>query len=441
MKKIKLYQIIAVLMLAINCLHPQHLYTQTNIQIKNDHFKIIGLNDDFNVNYKGDIKVADDDKSIRSISSGGYIEIEKRTFGNSRRLNIYPNSEGKIIYEYEEGSKKVNFEPEGRKWMEEILPDIIRNSGIDIEGRVNRFYSKGGVKAVLNEIESIGSDFISAKYFKVLIGNLKLNENEYKQAISAVPEMVSSDFERSNIFQQSRDIYINSNSLTEAYLSAVSKISSDFEKARVLKSLRIDSFNEIQLNNYLITTNSINSDFEKSNVIKYMLSKQLLNETTFFSAVRVTDNIRSDFEKSNCFRLMLSKSPNEKVLAEIFRAVSRMSSDFEKGNILRNASDKIKPGTPSIEPLFDAINSMSSDFEHANVLKSLIRSANGDEAMYINILRSAADISSDFEKSNVLTLAASRMPRTDKVNDEYVKAAKTINSSFEFGNVMKAFHK
>jgi hypothetical protein len=433
-------RIAAGLLLVIFCVQIIPSKAQNCVTITNNRIRIDGILDDYVVNINGRIEVADDDKSLKSISSWGSLEIIKKTFGNSRKLKMYPAPDGSIVYEYYEGASKEKFEPEGRKWMQEILPSIIRSSGIDIEGRVKRFYRKGGVKAVLDEIELIESDFISAKYFAVLIRQEKLTESEYKQAILALPEKISSDFEKSNVFNQVSDYYIGTNALTESFLYAVSKISSDFEKARVLKTMRIADFNEIQQNYYLSCTNSISSDFEKSNVITYMLSRQELTDNTFISLVRVTDNISSDFEKSNNFKKMLAKSPNEKILSEIFHAISKMSSDFEKGNVLKIASTKIKPGGPSIPAYFDAINSMTSDFERSAVLKSIIKNHRSDEDLYIRIFNSTANLSSDFEKSNVLTNAASHMPKTEKLKAEYIKTAKTISSSHEFGNVMRAIY-
>ncbi len=50
------------------------------------------------VKYDGVIRISNDDKSIKSISSGGYLKISVRTFGNSRELLINSNSGGRAIY-------------------------------------------------------------------------------------------------------------------------------------------------------------------------------------------------------------------------------------------------------------------------------------------------------------------------------------------------------
>lgn len=438
MKRIVKQQFWGMLLFALVAWHPIPLNSQTYVQFGRNKHVFDGILNDYRVNFRGNIKVADNDRDIVSISEDGYLEIEKKTFGNNRKLKIYPVSDGKLVYEYFEGLKKINFEPVGRKWMEEILPDIVRSTGIDIEGRVARIYKKGGINAILTEIGSIKSDFIAAKYFRVLIKQEKLTEKDNMQAIMAVPVLVNSDFERAGILIETGKYYIGGNALSEAFFISCAKISSDFEKGRVLKSLNISGFNENQQAAYIKAGSYINSDFEKANVFRFLFSKTEVSPKAFVYAAEVVSGMNSDFEKGNVFKVMLTKTTGDNELIAVFKAVSGMSSDFEKGNVLKIGSKKINPASRALEAYFDAINTMNSDFEQANVLKSIINQNNGDDALFIRIFVSAAGLNSDFEKSNVLLSAAGKMPKTEKVKEEYIKTAKTISSSYEFGRVMKA---
>ena len=87
---------------------------------------------DMKIEHKGDIRVSDDDKKIISISSGGYLKIYKKTFGNKRGIEI-KSENGKLHSVYYSGNKKLAFEPEGSEWLAEILPEVIRKTGIDAE--------------------------------------------------------------------------------------------------------------------------------------------------------------------------------------------------------------------------------------------------------------------------------------------------------------------
>ena len=124
---------------------------------KNDNQKIVfnrgGLSS-FNVETRGKIELSDDDKDIKSMSPDGYLEITKTVFGSKRTIVVSPQGNG-LKREYYEGRTAVAFEPEGRKWLSEILPEILRSTTIGAESRVNRFYKQGGTKGVLDEITKL----------------------------------------------------------------------------------------------------------------------------------------------------------------------------------------------------------------------------------------------------------------------------------------------
>src|SRR6478609_5763110 len=112
----------------------------------------------FNVEMRGKIDVTDDDKDIKSISPDGYLEISKVTFGSKRSIVITPEGSG-IKREYYEGREKLAFEPEGKKWLGEILPELVRSTTIAAESRVNRYYKQGGVNGVLEEIGRLDGSY------------------------------------------------------------------------------------------------------------------------------------------------------------------------------------------------------------------------------------------------------------------------------------------
>ena len=75
----------------------------------------------YEIQVKGDIKVNNDDTGIESISPGGSLKISKKTFGNKRTLIIESNSKGVLKYEYYEGRTEVPYDPEGKKWLADVV--------------------------------------------------------------------------------------------------------------------------------------------------------------------------------------------------------------------------------------------------------------------------------------------------------------------------------
>lgn len=131
-----------MVMLLLTTTVVEHYGQDTNIHDRN---KIVIRNrsgfSSFDVEVRGKVELTDDDKDIKSMSPDGYLEVRKTVFGSRRALVISPDGGG-LKKEYYEGRTKVAFEPAGRQWMAEILPELVRSTTIGAESRVERFFKK-----------------------------------------------------------------------------------------------------------------------------------------------------------------------------------------------------------------------------------------------------------------------------------------------------------
>src|SRR5260221_11389183 len=77
----------------------------------------------FNVEIRGKIELTDDDRDIKSMSSDGYLEINKTAFASKRTLIVTPQGSA-LKREDSEGRTSVPFELEVRKWMNDTSPEL-----------------------------------------------------------------------------------------------------------------------------------------------------------------------------------------------------------------------------------------------------------------------------------------------------------------------------
>ena len=85
---------------------------------------------DFKIEMRGKIELSDDDKDIKSISNDGYLEISKTVFGSKRSILIESLGDGRVKKEYYEGRSLKPWDPNGKEWLAEILPEVVRSSTI-----------------------------------------------------------------------------------------------------------------------------------------------------------------------------------------------------------------------------------------------------------------------------------------------------------------------
>src|SRR5258706_15557028 len=168
----------------------------------------------FNIEIRGKIELTDDDKDIKSMSPDGYLEINKTAFGSKRTLVITPQGNA-LKREYYEGRTAIPFEPEGRKWMNEILPELVRTTTIGAEARVNRFLKQGGVNAVLDEVNRLESDYVKAHYANALMA-LNIPVKDYAMIVSKVAGTIDSDYYLAEFLQKNLSKFLVNRESTDA---------------------------------------------------------------------------------------------------------------------------------------------------------------------------------------------------------------------------------
>src|SRR5690606_5695486 len=180
----------------------------------------------------GKITVAEDEKSISSISPGGYLKIQRTTFGNSRSLFI-TSKNGSLDYEYKEGGRTKPFEPDGRVWLSEMLPELLNTSTIAADSRVDRLYGRGGTKAVLGILPQLKGDHVKSSYLAIL-----MKKNLNKADVIAVIDAVSSNLDSDHIkLEEYKNIPASYFEDTDQLTKVVSNLDSDHFKAQLLKPI------------------------------------------------------------------------------------------------------------------------------------------------------------------------------------------------------------
>ena len=271
---------------------------KTTISIKN------GLGNNFAIEYKGEITLSDDDTDVVAISDGGYMEIKKAAFGSRRRISIEPDNSGKLIKKYYVGSSQRNFDAEGRKWLSEILLEVVRTTTLGSEKRVNRLYKQGGAYKVLTEVDKISSNHVKSRYIKLLL-NKKLSEKDLLRVLDEV-DHIDSDHHRASILKENTAAFLAYEATTGAYIRTTGGIDSDHHKASVLKrSIDDGNISDTQMKTLFAIADDIDSDHHKASVLQTVLSHRSLNGNTLKLLLNTSRNIDSDHHKASVLKSTL----------------------------------------------------------------------------------------------------------------------------------------
>lgn len=306
---------------------------------------------EFEVTYKGIITLTNDDKDIKSMTPGSELVITQSSFGNKRKLEIKADSKGSISRKYFEGKKQGNYAEEGQEWLESLMDELIVKTGIGGRERALRIYHEKGMRAALEEAENIkngdsysthivilgfyntiirSSNDNAYLYYKVLLDNVKMNDNELKDFIEALSQ-VRSNSTKGSLLRYILNTYELSSVLMEEFLETTASLDYNTERGNTLRAFQAKY--PIDMKNYrdyfnVIDGMSINS--EKGNVLKPLLKNQKLEPEVFNRLCNSVLEFTNDSEKAAVLRVASQYIPSDSESKETFlRTVQSLGSPYE----------------------------------------------------------------------------------------------------------------
>ena len=397
----------------------------------------------FELEFKGDITISNDDKDIVGISKGGFIEIRKSSFGNRRRIVIEANSNGQLTKSYYVGRSEKNYNTEGKAWLAEILPEVVRTTTIGAESRVKRFYTKGGAAAVLSEIGNIKSDYVKSAYFKLLLKN-KLSTSELVSLIKRAGLEIKSDHYLSGILQENQKAFLANDKTVTAYIQAAKSIQSDHYVTNVLKKVINDgSINDDQMGALLEISKDVKSDHYVTQILKEIMDKRTLNAKNTLKIIELSKDIKSDHYKTEVLKKVIGKkSLSSEAYTAFMSTLEDVKSDHYTTEVIKKLLDtKLDGKTGSLVSLLILVDKNVTSDHYSMVIFKKLATQQLSEDQLIVTLNAATTINSDHYLSETL-LAFSRSVNSasEKVKQAYKNTAKSIGSDSYYGKAIKALN-
>jgi hypothetical protein len=428
---------------------------------------------EFNMEVRGKIEVTDDDKDIKSMSDDGYLEINKTVFGSRRTIIIEALGDGKLQKEYYEGRTKMDWEANGKKWLAEILPEIVRNSTLGAEGRVVRFFKAGGVNAVLNEIEKMESDHTKTHYANLLMKQ-PVQVKDYGAIVNMAGQEIDSDHYITEFLKNHVSKFMQDKEATTAVFGATRRMESDHYKTVLIKeALRsqaasldnvkiiLQATSEMESDHYITevltsllkqtnltdaviaeliaTTNAVESDHYRSVVLTRVLDKEGLSNTSFNRAIESLRHIESDHYISETIKHLLNNKLSEENQALLLTALSSIESDHYHTEVLRALLNKQNLSEQQFAKVMERCGDMESDHYVTVVLQHALGTPNINDAKVISVLNATKKMDSDHYIAVVLVEAASKVKgAAAPVKEAFREAARNINSEVYYGKALKS---
>ncbi|MEM7084929.1 MAG: hypothetical protein AAF489_02025 [Bacteroidota bacterium] len=396
---------------------------------------------DFKIEYEGEFTLSNDDKDITAITQGGFIEITKSSFGNRRRILIESDRNGTLIRKFYVGSSEKSYLPEGKAWLAEILPEVVRSSGIAAKSRVARFYSSGGANGVLREIQKLESDYVKSIYFRLLLEN-NLNNSELISVIRASGKEIESDHYLAEILKSNQKAFLANRETINAYIEASASLESDHYVTNVLKKVISDSsITDSQMESLLDISKKIESDHYVTQVLIELMERRTLNSGNISKIIRLSKDIESDHYKTEVLKKVIR---DEEIPANAYNSIMETMEDIESDHYISEVvkelmNGRMKVSSGGLTSLVSLVNNNVESDHYASNIYKWIAKEDLSEDQIITALNSAKSINSGHYLSEVLIAFSGKVKRSsERVKSAYRTAAKSIKSDSYYGRAVKA---
>ncbi len=385
------------------------------------------------VDYEGRVEFTDDDKAIKSISRGGWFRVRSTSFGNRREITAEPDTDGTIVYEYYEGRRKQDFDAEGKKWLADVLLEVIRTTGIGAEARVARFYKSGGVDNVLEEVDNIRNDYVSHIYLQELLDTDGLKDDELVKIAGYVPRELDSDHYITEVFKDYGDLFLKNDKTTDAFLTAIRRMDSDHYVSIILKRTLREDLSEAMLAKVLDAAGDMGSDHYKSGIVKELIDRRDFKEGMVKQVLEYSNDM-SDHYKSGILNKMLR---NRQIKSEYFDDVLKSAddmSDHYRNNILNYLLDNEDLSSNDFDTILDMVDDMSDHYS-SNTLSKLMSKQKLKAEDYDKVLQRVGNLS-DHYTTNIVKRMLNYDDLSGKHIDEIISLTRSMSDHYKT-NIIK----
>lgn len=348
---------------------------------------------------EGDVDLEPDGSGVAALSQRGSLDIRMTRDGTDRRL-IFAGADGTMERQFFVEGDERPWGPEADRFVAEVMPIVLRETGLNVEERVAWLLANRGQAGLLDEIELIESDFAQRIYTVRYAETAKISAADFERLMRITGDHMSSDFDVRTTLQAVFDAQEPTGASFSALLEAGETMSSDFDARTLLEHVgpRMPSAPEAAAA-YLDLAATISSDFDLRLALAPLVTQPTLADEVVASAMSLAGN--------------------------------ELSSDFDLRTLLVESATRVGASDTLARAYTTAARSISSDFDQREALTALANGAKLTPVGWTLLLDAAQSIGGDFDAATLLVTVAPRLPRDAAVEAAYRRVLDSIGSDFD----------
>ena len=360
-------------------------------------------NDHEHVDFRlhGDVTFTDDLTDVKSLSAGGELTI-REWHGVIPHTIEFRMAGATMTRTYYVGGVKHEWDSTAAALLRDLLPRLVRNSGLGAEQRVKTILASKGVAGVFAEIDQITSDYARRVYYVALIDQAHLDAAGVTPILNTLSQRMRSDYERGQVLQHIASRVKLNDRAAAAYVQAMSGMKSDYERGRALAALFASSAPLVGPTAFQ-AIDAISSAYERRTVLTDLIARGPLGDDMKRSVLASARTMQSDYERGQVLTAFVSAYGVDSAMrAPFFAAVSAFASDYERRTVLMAVANKRPIASDVQQSAFDATMAMRSDYDRAETLLAFLNARAVDSGSRQAFVDAADKIRSSYEQNRVL---------------------------------------
>jgi beta-lactamase regulating signal transducer with metallopeptidase domain len=393
------------------------------------------------IKWTGAFRLSDDDNDIAWVEPGKSVQVSDGRWLLSTGVDIKGLADGKPEHTYYRHGVTQPYEPEGRELLASMLQTAVHRLGLGASSRVARFLKKGGLNAVLAEIDTLEGDYVRRVYYTELLAQAKLSPADLTRVAAKIGDTIHSDYERATLIVSVAKQAGTDDGARITLADAARTITSDYEKRRALSALVADRVSPRVSAAVLRSAASMHSDFERATLLIDIAGKGGLTGDTKQAFFALVTAMQSSYEQSRVLRAVASSSevPDD-VRADVPSASRGVGGDYERRQVLSAALRRDPTLTgKSAQGVLEAAGSMRSDNERAAVLLEVIQKGGLTGETSDQFFAAVMPMQSSYDQRRVLAAVAAQAVVQESIAIGLLKAAATIRSDNDRAEVLIDF--
>jgi hypothetical protein len=322
----------------------------------------------------GAFKLTSDERDIAQLAPGGRAQFQDFTVGRERELTIVRDDDGTLRRTYIENGRLTAYGSAAQEWVAALVQEIARESGANAPERVARLRARGGVPAVLAEIEKIESSGSKRRHYEALLAGGTLTPAEIDTVVRhAGRELAESSGDLRAVLRLVPPGGVRA--VNGALEEAIARMG-DGDKAAVLGSM-LDAGDPATLGVVLRLTEQIGSDGDKAGLLQRAAPRVLdgPNDALRDAFFHAYATIGSDGDKASVLLAALRRGRSSASLTrDVLRGASRIGSDGDKASVLLAVAHSRLLTTPELrEEYIRAARTIGSDADYRAVIDAVLK--------------------------------------------------------------------